>query len=140
VESLSSPRRWLRKALAPCALSVVVSASAWQASAQTGAAPPASTVPTDAQTVLSAVINDAARRSGVPAAQLRASALQSVTWPDGALGCPQPDRAYTQALVPGWRIVVALPDAPPLTYHASRRGAWVWCAKPGAPVAPNTVD
>ena len=27
-----------------------------------------------------------------------------VTWPDGSLGCPQPDMAYTQVLVDGYRI------------------------------------
>ena len=125
------------------ALSVVLliaaCASADRAASQTPAPPPVD-APADAQTVLSAVMNDAARRSGVPVARLRASAVQAVTWPDGALGCPLPDRAYTQALVPGWRIVVAVPDAPPLTYHASRRGAWVWCAKPGAPLAPNAIN
>jgi len=29
----------------------------------------------------------------------------NVTWSDGALGCPQPDMFYTQALVPGYRLV-----------------------------------
>lgn len=27
-----------------------------------------------------------------------------LTWPDGSLGCPEPDMAYTQALVEGYRI------------------------------------
>lgn len=30
-----------------------------------------------------------------------------LTWPDGSLGCPQPDSAYTQALVDGYRIEFA---------------------------------
>ena len=49
-----------------------------------------------------------------------------VTWTDGALGCPQPGLVYTQALVPGWRIVVRGP-AREAVYHASQRGQWVLC-------------
>ena len=51
---------------------------------------------------------------------------ESVTWRDGALGCPSSDRMYTQALVPGWRIVVT--DSVRIaTYHASRSGRWLLC-------------
>lgn len=32
---------------------------------------------------------------------------QELTWPDGSLGCPQPDAAYIQALVDGYRIEFA---------------------------------
>jgi len=117
------------------ALPITACALADVPASQSPAPPPAA----DVQTLLSAVTNDAARRSGVSAARLHASVVQPVTWPDGSLGCPQPDRAYTQALVPGWRIVIAVPAAPPLIYHASRRDAWVWCAKPGAPVSPGAV-
>jgi hypothetical protein len=31
-------------------------------------------------------------------------AAHELTWPDGSLGCPEPGMAYTQALVPGYRI------------------------------------
>lgn len=51
---------------------------------------------------------------------------ERVTWRDGALGCPSPDRLYTQALVPGWRIVVA-DGSRRATYHASRGGRWLLC-------------
>ena len=50
--------------------------------------------------------------------------LQDVVWSDGSLGCPQPGILYTQALVPGWRVVVA--DGPrEWVYHASRAGIWL---------------
>ncbi len=32
----------------------------------------------------------------------------SITWRDGSLGCPEPGKMYTQALVPGAQIVVAV--------------------------------
>ncbi len=49
---------------------------------------------------------------GVTAAPSLVSA-ESITWPNGALGCPQPGEAYTQALVDGMRVVV---DAGGATY------------------------
>ncbi len=53
-------------------------------------------------------------------------AADEVTWGDGSLGCPQPGQAATQALVPGWRLV--LRDGPrTLSYHADRHGRWVRC-------------
>lgn len=33
---------------------------------------------------------------------------ESVIWSDGALGCPQPDEMYTQALVEGYRIELSV--------------------------------
>ncbi len=99
---------------------------------------PPATPPADdaARTLLDAVLADAARRGGA-AAQL--VAFEPVTWPDGSLGCPQPDRVYTQALVPGYRIVVRAGDAEH-HYHASRRGQWVWCpgARRGKPAGSAT--
>jgi hypothetical protein len=91
-----------------------------------------STLPADAQGWMPALLDDAARRSGVTAAQLQVRAMQAVTWSDGSMGCPIPGRMYTQALVPGWRIEIAAAGAVAgaaavLHYHASRRGAWLWC-------------
>ena len=49
-----------------------------------------------------------------------------VTWRDGAIGCPASDRMYSQATVPGWRIVVG--DEKRLaSYHATRSGTWLLC-------------
>jgi hypothetical protein len=74
-----------------------------------------------------AVMADAAKRSGAPESQLGVRQVQAVTWSDGAMGCPQPGRMYTQALVPGWLIELTAPDGAVLRYHASRRGAWLHC-------------
>ena len=37
---------------------------------------------------------------------------EDVTWPDGALGCPEPGMSYTQALVPGARLVLEADGVP----------------------------
>jgi hypothetical protein len=34
--------------------------------------------------------------------------IERVTWRDGSLGCPEPGMAYTQALVDGFRVIVAV--------------------------------
>ena len=99
-------------------------------------------MPAELRALWPAMLDDAARRSGLPAASLRAASVQAVIWPDGALGCPQPGRMYMQALVPGWRVVISAPgSAARLQYHASQRGGWVWCpadrATPALPAAPD---
>jgi hypothetical protein len=87
-------------------------------------------LPGGVQSMLPALREDAARRSGVAAADLRVVSVEDVTWPDGSLGCPEPGRLYTQALVPGHRVRIAAPGAAdaPMHYHLSTRGnAWLYC-------------
>jgi len=52
--------------------------------------------------------------------------VEPVTWRNGALGCPLPDRLYTTAHVPGWRAVVS-DGSHRATYHASANGRWLLC-------------
>jgi hypothetical protein len=104
---------------------IACSAAACGACATAGAGGGAGGGPSiGADAVLREVLADARQRSGDAAA--RVLSTESVTWSDGSLGCPQPDRMYTQALVRGWRIRVAA-GGQELDYHASARGAWLWC-------------
>ena len=52
------------------------------------------------------VIADAARRAGTSAANVTVQSAQALNWPDGSLGCPQAGVMYTQAIVPGYRVLV----------------------------------
>lgn len=61
---------------------------------------------------------DAARVSGRSRSALTVIEAAAVDWPDGAAGCPQPDRTYTQAIVPGWRIRIDA-GGRVLNYHAT---------------------
>lgn len=81
-----------------------------------------------------AALADAARRTGLPAAQIMLLSAERVIWSDGSLGCPQPGMMYTQALVPGLRIRIRA-GTESLDYHASERGALVLCP-PGRAVDP----
>ncbi|MGV8909936.1 MAG: hypothetical protein ACOH1Y_13215 [Propionicimonas sp.] len=52
-----------------------------------------------------AIIGDLTAR-GIPTDAVALVSAKSVTWNNGALGCPQPGQSYTQALVPGLHVVV----------------------------------
>ena len=76
-----------------------------------------------------AVVADAARRFEVAESAVVLSAAEQVTWGDGSLGCPEPGRMYTQALVPGYRVTATTP-AGRMRYHTDSRGQVAACAHP----------
>lgn len=90
--------------------------------------------------VIRAALDDAARRGAPGAVPPSLVSAARVTWPDGSLGCPEPGRMYTMALVPGYRIRVRSGDAV-LDYHAALRGVPVLCPAGRAtePVADSRI-
>jgi hypothetical protein len=109
-----------------------VAASSCAAVDGPGPAGGGSTGGTPLAVVMRDVLADARQRTGDATARI--TRTESVTWPDGSLGCPQPDRLYTQALVPGWRLSV-LAGGRELDYHAAVRGQWLLCP-PGRATGP----
>jgi hypothetical protein len=78
-------------------------------------------------------IADLQQRLGGAVAVLVVSA-QRVTWPDGSAGCPRPGMVYTQALVPGTRVVLEWQDKN-YYYHGRGMGMPRLCSNsPGQPV------
>lgn len=57
--------------------------------------------------VANAVLQDLARRQEISATELQIIDYTQQTWRNGCLELAQPDEICTQALVPGWRIVVS---------------------------------
>lgn len=53
-----------------------------------------------------AAVAAAAEHAGVDPSEVHIVQASHVTWPDGSLGCPEPGSVYTQALVPGWWIIL----------------------------------
>jgi len=51
---------------------------------------------------------------------------RTVTWPDGALGCPQPGHQYTQALVSGYYVHLRVGQRD-FYYHAGSDGSVRQC-------------
>jgi hypothetical protein len=86
-------------------------------------------------------LQDAAKRTQLDASALRLTLAEAVTWPDGALGCPEPGRQYSQALVSGYRIRISA-GAETLEYHSSLRGQPFFCPasriQPPAAADPRT--
>ena len=54
-----------------------------------------------------------------------------MTWRDGSIGCPEPGMNYTQALVPGIRVVLEL-DGARYEYHAGGARSIFLCENPRA--------
>lgn len=71
-------------------------------------------------------VRDLAARTGADPAAITVREAEAVEWPDGSLGCPRPGFAYTQAIVPGYRIVLEA-GGQPYTYHADGRTSVVLC-------------
>ncbi len=99
--------------------------------------PPASVtpVPGDIETVpqgiLDAVLADAATRTGSAVDDIVVLTAKAVTWPDGALGCPQPGFMYTQALEPGYQVVLDATGTR-LDYRTGSAGMPILCENPPA--------
>lgn len=69
---------------------------------------------------------DAAQRSGKSVDEIKVLSAERVTWPNSAMGCPMPGRMYTQALVPGYRIVLSVGEQK-FDYHAGSKGVPTFC-------------
>ena len=82
--------------------------------------------------VVQAAVDDAATRAGVDPSAVTVVSAESVTWPDGALGCPKPGSMYTQALTPGYRVVVEAGGVR-YDYRSTQRGDVRWCEDPPGP-------
>lgn len=74
-----------------------------------------------------AVVADAARRFNVAESSVVLIRAERVSWPDSSLGCPEPGRLYTQALVPGYRLVAKTAEGD-LVYHTDEQGHVESCA------------
>jgi hypothetical protein len=82
-------------------------------------------------------VSDLADRLDVDASEIDVVSVEEVTWPDGSLGCPRPGMNYTQALVDGELIVLAV-DGTEHEYHAGRGGEAFYCpADQATPPVPD---
>lgn len=74
-------------------------------------------------------MKDLAKRTGLSLEQITLVSQEAVTWPDGALGCPQPGMVYMQVLVDGSRIILSA-GGKTYEYHSGdQRGAFL-CTNP----------
>ncbi len=76
------------------------------------------------------------REATLKAADIHVQSAQAVTWNDGSLGCPQPGRMYTMALVPGYRIVLEA-GGKTYSYHGAEGRSPQLCQNPRLPAGAN---
>jgi hypothetical protein len=87
--------------------------------------------------LLEAIVADLMERAGVGRSAVHVVRTEQVIWPDGSLGCPQPDQMYTQALVDGYQVVLEQ-GGETYDYRVSDKGSFVLCENSldlGAPAA-----
>jgi hypothetical protein len=90
------------------------------------------------EAVMERLIADASARSHVDADAMVVLRAESLVFSDGSLGCPKPDVVYTQAPVPGYRVVLRAGEQT-LDYRITERGTLVLCGQ-HVPVLPPTSD
>ncbi|WP_339394170.1 hypothetical protein [Nostoc sp. UHCC 0870] len=74
--------------------------------------------------VANAVLQDIKRREGIATKKLKITDSIRKTWGNGCLELPRPDEFCTQALVPGWRVVVTSGQQRWI-YHTNETGSVV---------------
>ncbi len=89
--------------------------------------------------LVDAAIADLASVSGFDADAIVVERAEHVTWRDGSLGCPVPDRAYTQALVDGYRIELSAGGAT-YWYHGASDEPPFRCDDPRDPAPGGSGD
>ncbi len=94
-------------------------------------------IPPEAQSVADLALADAARRTGLDPSAITVVTLEAVDWPDGSLGCPQPGMAYTQMVMPGYRLVLDA-QGTQLEYHTDLLLRAVTCDQPGRGVSASS--
>ena len=71
---------------------------------------------------------DLSKRLGIEPVDIAVDAADLVSWRSGALGCPEPGMNYTQALVPGALIILAV-GKEVHAYHAKLGGTPFYCPR-----------
>ncbi|GGU24653.1 hypothetical protein GCM10007979_24310 [Nocardioides albus] len=98
---------------------------------------PSSSSPTPAEDPnVAAAIADLAERQGLKSEEITVVSNEKVTWRDGSLGCPEPGKMYTMALVDGVRVVLEAAGET-YEYHGGESGPVRFCENPQEPVPGN---
>jgi len=86
-----------------------------------------------------AATEELAAQTGTPAGEIEVVRAQAVTWANGALGCPEEDMMYTQALVEGYFILLRS-GGEEHAYHAGRDGQPFHCPAERSKAPPPGSD
>jgi hypothetical protein len=87
------------------------------------------------QEILDKILADLTAQIDADRASIEILRAEAVVWNDGSLGCPRPGQFYTQAVVPGYRVVLRV-DSQEYDYHASNSGHFVTCDSSARSISP----
>jgi hypothetical protein len=90
------------------------------------------------QELLARVIAELAGELARPASDVQIELVEPVTWRDGSLGCPEPGMFYTQALIPGFRLILVV-DGQRFDYRTGRGGVHRRCDRVSDGSGPATA-
>lgn len=76
--------------------------------------------------LMNAIIEDLVKNQSLNNEHIEVERAESVIWPDGALGCPEPGVMYTQAQVQGYWVVLRA-GGRQFDYRASGKGLFRRC-------------
>lgn len=88
--------------------------------------------------IVELAVADLSSRLGVDPDQITVVLAEAVTWPDGALGCPQPNMRYVQVPKDGARIHLEVDDRL-YRYHTGGRRTEPFLCEPGIDKQPRTT-
>lgn len=80
----------------------------------------------DLQSLIEKAEADLIKQFAVHAAQIQVVEARAVTWPNAALGCPQPGQAYAQVITPGYWVLLEA-DGKRYSYHADQAEQLILC-------------
>ena len=90
--------------------------------------------PADLREFTDQAIAAAATERGVAEEEIEVVRAEEVEWPDGARGCPEEGELYTQAIVPGYLVVLDVAGEEQY-WHGGEGEAPFHCENPEAPTA-----
>lgn len=102
---------------------------------KTYATPTISTSPLPSQNSIEAITlarEDLAKRLGINSSDIAISSQRETMWPNSSLGCPESGKMYTQAVVPGYSVVLSNGENN-YQYHTSKGSLFVLCTKISQP-------
>lgn len=91
------------------------------------------------RSIVNAVLQDLSQREGISPKKLQIVDYRQQTWRNGCLELPQPDELCTQALVPGWLVVVSN-GKEKWIYHTNETGSIVRLNQKASGITTNTIE
>lgn len=85
-----------------------------------------SEAPVHEEDIVEAAITDLAERLDISEGDIEVTDVKDVQWPDGALGCPEEGKVYTQAVVDGTQVLLGANDRI-YDYHSGSDGEPFLC-------------